>query len=208
MTPDKDVAHDVSANLAFVRALVSEGGRAQMSGGLLFFVGGVIFGLQCFGQWAAMVGLVAFGYVGNYVVALVPMAIMVAVIAWVWWQGRKSEPKGVATRAVNAAFIGAGLANIFMVFFFGYNARSHHDVHIWLYYPAVVSALQGAAWCVAYQIRRQLWLAGVSAGWFLTTFALTFQIDSPTYVLILALALFFLMGGSGLIMMRMAKSQG
>ncbi|MEI9904484.1 MAG: hypothetical protein WDN06_11280 [Asticcacaulis sp.] len=31
---------DVSANLAFVKALVSEGGRAQMSGGAIFLAGG------------------------------------------------------------------------------------------------------------------------------------------------------------------------
>ncbi len=79
---------------------------------------------------------------------------------------------------------------------------------IWLFYPCMVCALQGAVWYVAYMIRRKLWLACASGGWFLTTLALGFTIrDTGTYVLILGLALLFLMGGSGWYMMHQAKQE-
>lgn len=207
MTTDNDGEHDVSANLAFVRALVSEGGRAQMSGGVLFLVAGVAYGLQCIAQWAGLVGLVPLGLVGNLIVGILPTVIFMVAVGWVWWLDRNSGPKGVATRALNAAFGSAGLANLFMVFLFGYNAWRHNSIAIWMYYPAVVCAFQGAVWYVAYMIRQKLWLAGVSAGWFLTTVALALLIDTSYYVLVLGLAMFFLMGGSGYTMTRLARDR-
>ena len=200
-----DGPQDVSANLAFVRALVSEGGRAQMSGGTLFFIAGIAYGLQCMVQWLGLSGLVPLGKIGNLAAAILPTVIFLGAMSYVMWRDRKAGPKGVATRALNAAFGSAGLANLFMVFVFGFNAIRQHSIAVWLFYPAVVCAFQGAVWYVAYMIRKKLWLAGVSAGWFVTTVALGLLIDSPYYVLVLGVALMVLMGGSGYTMMSLAK---
>lgn len=206
MTTEPDEGEqDVSANLAFVRALVSEGGRAQMSGGALFLIGGVAYGAQCLVQWAGLTGLVPLGPLGNLAAAILPTVVFLVAMIYVLWRDRKQGQKGVATRALNAAFGSAGLANLFMMFVFGYNAIRQHSIGVWLFYPIVVCAFQGAVWYIAYMIRKQVWLAGVSAGWFLTTVALGLLIDSPYYVLVLGIALMVLMGGSGYIMMRLAR---
>ena len=198
---------DWQANLAFVKALVSEGPKAQMSGGAVFLAAGLCYGVQCLIQAGELLHLYAMGKLGNLLVAILPTVIFLAILCTVLWRERQEGQKGVATRALNAAFGSAGLANMFMVFDFGYNALRAHDIHIWLFYPAVVCAFQGAVWYVAYMIRRKLWLAGVSAGWFATTVALGLLIDSPYYVVVAGVALLVLMGGAGYTMMRLARRQ-
>lgn len=198
---------DVHANLAFMRSLVTEGPKAQMSGGAAFFTAGVCYGLQCLVQAGGVLGWYPLGPLGNLLAAILPTVIFMIVLGVILWRERKEGQKGVATRALNAAFGSAGLANLFMVFVFGYNAIAEKNITIWFYYPAVVCAFQGAVWYIAYMIRRKLWLAFVSAGWFLTTVALGLLIHSPYYVLVIGFALLFLMGGSGYTMMYLAKKQ-
>ena len=204
MTSHKD--EDVSANLAFVKALVSEGGRAQTSGGAAFLTGGLCYGIQCLLNWADIQGWWPGSAPLSLFIGIAPTVIFSVVLTIILWRNRKNGHQGVATRALNAAFGSAGLANLFIMTVFGYNAYVEKSLMIWLFYPCMVCALQGAVWYVAYMIRRKLWLACASGGWFLTTLALGFTIrDTGTYVLILGLALLFLMGGSGWYMMHQAK---
>ncbi len=197
---------ELAGNLAFVKALVSEGGRAQVTGGATFLAAGLCYGVQCLLQWTEVRGWLPYGLLG-LVIGVAPTVIFCLVLGIVLWRGRKDSQQGVATRALNATFGSAGLANLFMVFVFGYNAITQKSLAIWLYYPCVVCAFQGAIWYVAYMIRRKVWLACVSAGWFVTTVALGLTLrDTNTYVLVLGLALLVLMGGSGWYMMKQAKA--
>ncbi len=200
---------DLAGNLAFVKALVSEGGRAQITGGAAFFAAGLCYGAQCLLQYAQIRGWVPSRPPFDLIAGVGPTVVFCVILGIVLWRGRKDSQQGVATRALNATFGSAGLANLFMVFVFGYNAITQKSLAIWLYYPCVVCAFQGAIWYVAYMIRRKSWLACVSAGWFVTTVALGLTLrDVNTYVLILGLALTFLMGGSGWYMMQQARKVG
>ncbi len=197
---------DVSANLAFVKALVSEGGRAQMSGGAAFLTGGLCYGIQCLLNWADIQRWWPGSTAVSLFIGITPTVVFCVVLAIIFWRNRKQGQQGVATRALNAAFGSAGLANLFIMVVFGYNAMADKSLTTWLYYPCMVCALQGAVWYIAYMIRRKLWLAVVSAGWFATTLALGLTLhDTATYVLILGLALLLLMGGSGAFMMWQGK---
>lgn len=198
---------DLAGNLAFVKALVSDGGRAQAAGGAAFLAAGLCYGVQCLLQWVQVRGWLPGAPLLSLILGVAPTVIFVIVLSVILWRGRGIQPQGVATRALNASYGSAGLANLFMVFVFGYNALTQKSLAIWLYYPCVVCAFQGAIWYVAYMIRRRLWLAVVSGGWFAVTVALGLTLrDIPTYVLILGLALTFLMGGSGWYMMKQAKA--
>ena len=198
---------DLAGNLAFVKALVSEGGRAQATGGTAFFAAGLSYGAQCLLQYAQIRGWLPGTPAVSLFLGVAPTVVFLAFLAVILWRGRKDSQQGVATRALNATFGSAGLANLFMVFVFGYNAVTQKSLTIWLFYPCVVCAFQGAIWYVAYMIRRKAWLAFVSAGWFVTTVALGLTLrDVPTYVLIIGFALLFLMGGSGWYMMKQAKN--
>ena len=207
MGPDRDEKGGtrMGADLAFVKGLVGEGARGRMSGGAVFLAAGLCYGLQCLLLWPETMGWFHWGAFGM-VLGIAPSVIFAAVLGYVLWTNRKDGQTGVATRAINAAFGSAGLANMFIVAVFAYLAfYVEKNMLIWLLYPAVVCAFQGAVWYIAYMIRRQLWLALVSGGWFITTLALGLLIRTPHYVLVLGLALTFLMGGSGYAMMRLAK---
>lgn len=197
---------DVHKDLAFLKALVSEGPKAQGAAGIVFLTAGLAYGLDCLAYWAQG----AFGWPQNGLIAwtliLFPIVVSVPVIIHVSWKSRKSGEQGVATRALNAAYGSAGLANLAIAIVFGYVASTQKNMLIWLLYPVVICAFLGAVWYVAYMIRRKLWLVGVSAGWFVTTVALGLLIrQTQTYLLVLGIALILLMGGSGWMMMALDR---
>ncbi|CAM3275170.1 hypothetical protein [Asticcacaulis taihuensis] len=199
---------DVHKDLAFLKALVSEGPKAQGAAGIVFLTAGLAYGLDCLAYWAQG----AFGWpqsaLINWTLILFPIVVSVPVIIYVSWQSRKNGEQGVATRALNAAYGSAGLANLAIAIVFGYVASTQKNMLIWLLYPVVICAFLGAVWYVAYMIRRKLWLVGVSAGWFVTTVTLGLLIrQTQTYLLILGIALILLMGGSGWMMMALDRRQ-
>jgi hypothetical protein len=203
---ENETLHD---NLAFVRALVSEGGQVQASAGAAFLAGGLLYGAQCLLNWMQILGWLPGGAGPSLFVGIAPTVIFLIVICILFWRDRKNRQEGVATRALSAAFGSAGLANIFMVAVFGYNAVVEKSLTVWLFYPVVVCAFQGAVWYIAYMIRRKLWLAGVSAGWFASTLALGLLVHQVQwYILVLGAALLFIMGGSGYGLMRSARKRG
>ena len=203
MSNDNEGVHK---DLAFLRALVSEGPKTQGAAGIIFLTAGLAYGADCLAYWAQE----AFGLPQTPLIAwaliLFPIVVSVPVIIYVAWQGRKAGPQGVATRALNAAYISAGLANLAIATVFGYVAGTQKSLLIWLLYPAVICAFMGAVWYVAYMIRRKLWLAGISAGWFTTTVALGLLIhQTQIYLLVLGIALIVLMGGAGYTMMTLDR---
>ncbi|MGN6364528.1 hypothetical protein [Asticcacaulis taihuensis] len=199
---------DVHKDLAFLKALVSEGPKAQGAAGIVFLTAGLAYGIDCLAYWAQG----AFGWpqsaLINWTLILFPIVVSVPVIVYVSWKSRRNGEQGVATRALNAAYGSAGLANLAIAIVFGYVASTQKNMQIWLLYPVVICAFLGAVWYVAYMIRRKLWLVGVSAGWFVTTVALGLLIrQTQTYLLILGIALILLMGGSGWMMMALDRRQ-
>ena len=199
---------DVHKDLAFLKALVSEGPKAQGAAGIVFLTAGLTYGLDCLAYWAQG----AFGWpqtgLINWTLILFPIAVTIPVIIYVTWKSRKNGEQGVATRALNAAYGSAGLANLAIAIVFGYVASTQKNMLIWLLYPVVICAFLGAVWYVAYMIRRKLWLVGVSAGWFVTTVALGLLIRQPQpYLLVLGIALIVLMGGAGWTMMALDRRQ-
>ncbi len=199
---------DVHKDLAFLRALVSEGPKAQGAAGIVFLTAGLAYGVDCLAYWAQG----AFGWPQTALMAwtliLFPIVVSVPVIIYVTWQSRKNGQQGVATRALNAAYGSAGLANLAIAIVFGYVASTQKSMLIWLLYPVVICAFLGAVWYVAYMIRRKLWLAGISAGWFITTVTLGLLIRQPQpYLLVLGIALIVLMGGAGWAMISIDHRQ-
>lgn len=196
-------AENAQKDLAFLKALVNEGPKAQATAGHVFMVAGICYGLQCVLYWLQITFNLAWPPLAFLLVGFGPVAIFTAFILWMLWRGRKDSQHGVATRAMNAAFGGAGLANLAMCVVFGYVSSSEKNFLIWLLYPPVTAALQGACWYVAYMIRKKLWLGAVSAGWFATAMALGFLIrDTANYLLLLGIALFVLMVAPGYAMTR------
>jgi hypothetical protein len=204
-------AQQAHADLAFMKALVEEGGRSQMTGGAIFLAAGLLYGLQCLVHWTQIVGITHFsdGFMLVFVIGIT-VAFVIA-LSVVIWRDRKTRQRGVGTRALNAAFGGAGLANLALCSVFGLVAWRERSETIWLLYPVTISVVQGFAWFVAYMIRRRLWLALVSVGWYATAVGLGLLIsraDLAAYILLLSVALLVLMALPGGVMMRLAKTSG
>lgn len=200
-------SEDAQKHLAFLKALVNEGPKAQKNAGELFLVAGVAYGVQCAlnglqilfqWPWPPLVWLI---------VGFAPTVIFLGWMFWMMWRERKDSQQGVATRALNAAYGSAGLTNLSMCVVLGWVSYTEQNFLIWLLYPAVVSALQGTCWYVAWTIRRKLWLGAVSAGWFATSVTLGFLITHVGYyLLVFTIALFALMAAPGYAMMRQEKA--
>jgi hypothetical protein len=201
-TDETDGLRSPQDDLAFMRNLVEQGGQARLAGGSIFFVGGVLYGAQCLYHWAQMHGI-GFPEPWNLTFVAGVTVVFTGFMLWSGFRGRLKSPGGLLGRALGAVFSGVGLANLAMVFVFGVNAGREQSGLIWMLYPPVIFALQGAAWIAAFQIQKHGWQALVGFGWLVSACALGWFVrDAETYVLIAAASLFGLMALPGWVMMR------
>jgi hypothetical protein len=198
--------HSARDDLAFLRALAEGGGESQRGTGIALVLGGLLYGLQCF-----VAGAQAYGWVqlSDVVMTVFSIGITVAFlisISWVSWRGRNAPRGGVVARALSAAFASAGTATLSMLCVFASVAIRDKSLTIWLLYPCAVFALQGAAWMVAWMLRRRGWLGVVALGWFASAIVLAQTIDTPLYPMIAGVALVLFMAVPGAVMTRPAQN--
>lgn len=205
MNAEAETARD---DLAYMRALVSGSGHIPATAGELFMWAGVLYGLQCLGHWLNIIGYLPLEGVGYLVLGFGPTVVFVAIMCFVIWRERKATQSGVAARALNAVFQGAGLANLVMALVFAYGSNVTGSLTIWLYHPVVVCMFQGMAWYVTWVIRRRAWLGFVALGWFATTVACGLLIQNVAlFLLVLGVALIACMAIPGYAIMRTAKAR-
>lgn len=137
---DPQVAREA---LAFVKALVDRGEQVQISGGLLLLSGGVLYGLQCLIHGLDMSGHIRLGALGHLINGVLPTLLFLIMVGVVLWRDRHKTHANAGSRAINAAFGGVGLANLFMNFVFGYAAVTQKMWLIWMLYPISLCALMG-----------------------------------------------------------------
>ncbi len=199
------------ADLAFMRALV-DGGRppTTMAGPSIYLAAGLLYGLQCLYHLAELVTPVRWPGALSLSVAI---GVNLAFFAWltivlVRERGWRTGGSGTS-RAINAMFGATGLANLCFVVVYGLNAAWLHQFGFWLLYAATVFILQGAAWWVAWLMRRKPWMLFTALGWFAsgTALGLILQRNIAAYLAICAAALFLCMAVPGWIMLRQSRSQ-
>lgn len=203
-----DETHQAHADLAFLKGLTETGGRPQAMFGLLYALSGVLYGAHAFIGWLQAVGVVTMGDAGNLWLTVGVNVAFFLILGWGLWAGRKEASYGVVTRAINAAFAAAGLANLSMVIVFACAAFQLKDLNVWLLYVPVVFALQGAAWFIAALLRRRGWQFVVALGWYIAAALLGVLWRTDAWILTTALSLFLLMGVPGVVMMRLSRKAG
>jgi hypothetical protein len=200
----------VQDDLAFMRALVEARDNAQRPFGEVYLAAGLIYGVQMVLHAAQGLGVLPASKAVALVVGLGPTVVFLAILTWILRdearrQGR-GQPVAMVSRATQAVFGAVGLANVALAATIGAAALRHHSLVIWLIYPCVVFALQGAAWLVTFAMRRQAWLGVVGIGWFVAAFAMGLTIDSLAYyVLIAGIAFLLLMVVPGAVMIALAR---
>src|SRR6218665_2198463 len=157
-TPDPATAE---ADLAFMRALVDGGKQpAMMAGPSIYLLAGLLYGTQCLYHLIEIVTPIRWPGPLSLAVAIGVNTIFFTWLTIVLVRERKQRIGGSGVnRALNAMFAATGLANLGFVAIFGLNAAWHRDFSFWLLYAAAVFILQGAAWWVAWLLRRKPWMA-------------------------------------------------
>lgn len=197
----------VQDDLAFMRALAGGGGTSFLRNfGEVYFAAGLCYGVQMLGHGAQL----AFGWFteGSAATALGlgPTVVFLVLMTWLNRRHGGHSPSTVA-KAVGGVFGAVGVANLVMVAVVGLQAWRMQSLQVWLIYPCLVMALQGAAWMVAWMLRRRGWMGLVAVGWFVTAIAMAALIPNMAgYLIALSAGLILCMLLPGYAMMRTFKA--
>jgi hypothetical protein len=197
-------ANGLRHDIAFLRAL-AEGGendhRAQRGTGEAFVAAGVLYAAQCFAMSGEALGFGELPHTAMLLVSIVPTVLFLIAITVIAVRNRQQSP-GVVSRALSAAFGAAGAATLAMLTVFLIAVWRHPSLETWMIYPCTVFALQGAAWLVAWNLRRRTWLCVVAFGWLASAVLLALSIGSPWYPVVAGVVLVLLMAVPGAYMLR------
>lgn len=199
------------ADLAFMRSIVEGGGRPQLSLAVAYLAGGLLYGLQCLFHLGQATGLIRWPDLANLAVVAGVSGAFLAVLFWAIRRDRRDGTAGqrgpVASRAMSAGLNGAGMANAAIILVFGVGAVRDQDFGVWLYYPAMIFALQSAAWYVAWSLKRKRWMLATAVGGWLTAVVLGLLVREPLWYLgVCTVALLTLFALPGWIMYRDARA--
>jgi hypothetical protein len=136
-----------------------------------------------------------------------PTVVFVALVIWILRRHRGRTGASTVSRAVGAAFSAIGVANLVLIVVIGSLALREKSLTIWLLYPTTVIVLQGAAWLMAYMLRRRPWLLLLAMGWFATGIAMGLSIETRgAFIVVLGFAFLAFMLVPGLVLMRQART--
>jgi len=205
-------APSVEADLAFMRSIVEGGGRPSLTLAICYLAGGLLYGLQCLFHVGQAFGVLRWPDLANLAFVAAISAAFLVVLVWAIRRDRRDDAAGrrgpLASRAMNAGLSGAGMANAAILIVFGVGAVRDQDFGVWLYYPAMIFALQSAAWFMAWNLKKKGWMLATSLGGWATAVALGLLVREPQWYLgVCTLALFGLFALPGWIMYRDATAE-
>ena len=208
--PAKPRLYSPEDDLAFMRSIVEGGGRPPMTLAICYLAGGLLYGLQCLFHVGQATGLIRWPDLANLAfVAGITIAFL-SVLTWAILKDRKDGGANrgpMASRTLNAAFNATGMANLAVIIIFGIGAWRDQDFAVWLYYAAIVFALQAAAWYMAWTLKRKTWMLAVALGGWTTAVALGVLVREPMlYLGVCTVALFLLLALPGWVMFRDARA--
>ena len=208
--PAKPTPQSAEADLAFMRSIVDGGGRTPMTLAICYLAGGLLYGLQCLFHVAQITGLIHWPDLANLAVVLGITVAFLCVLTWAILTDRKCGPVNrgpTGVRMMNAAFSATGMANTAVIIVFAVGAMRDKDFAIWLYYAAIVFALQAAAWYVAWMLKKKGWMLATALGGWVAAVALGVLVRQPMWYLgVCTIALFLLFALPGWIMFRDARA--
>jgi hypothetical protein len=208
--PAKPKLYSPEDDLAFMRSIVEGAGRPPLTLAVSYLAGGLLYGLQCLFHVGQVVGLVRWPDLANLAFVVGITVSFLAVLTWAILKDRKAGVANrgpMAARTLSAAFSATGMANAAVIIVFGVGAVRDNDFAIWLYYAAIVFALQAAAWYMAWTLKRKGWMLATALGGWTTAVALGVLVREPFWYLgVCTVALFLLFALPGWVMFRDARA--
>lgn len=207
--PAKPRLHSPEDDLAFLRGIVDADAGPPMTLAVCYLAGGLLYGLQCLFHLGQATGLIRWPDLANLAFVVAITVAFLSILTWAILKDRRTGAAGrgpMAGRAMNAAFGSAGMANAAVLIIFGVGAVRDQDFAVWLYYAAIIFALQAAAWHMAWTLRRKGWMLATALGGWATAVALGVLVREPLlYLVVCTAALFLLFALPGWIMFRAAR---
>lgn len=200
-----DSSRSAEADLAFLRSVVTGAGpQGHFTMGVAYLAGGLLYGTQCLFHMGQALGWVRWPGLASLAFVVAISAAMILVLVWAARHDRKQpRPGPMVTRTLNAAFSATGMVNLAVILVFGLGAMRDKDFAVWLYYPAMVFAVQAAAWWVAWSLRKSPWMLATSIGGWATAVAMGLLVREPVaYLGVATVALFALFAAPGWVMLR------
>lgn len=193
-------------DLAFLRSIVEPDAGPSMTLAVCYLAGGLLYGLQCLFHLGQFTGLIRWPDLANLAFVVAVTVAFLSILTWAILRDRRTgatQRGPMANRALNAAFGSAGMANAAVLIIFGVSAVRDQDFAVWLYYAAIIFALQAAAWHMAWTLRRKGWMLAVALGGWATAVALGVLVRDPLlYLAVCTTALFLFFALPGWIMLR------
>ena len=196
-------------DLAFMRAIVEESGPHDRSFGINYAAAGLLYGVQCLLNGWLLLGEIDAPTMAWLAIGILPTVLFIMINVYSVWKTREN-PMGVGTarRAMSAAFAGGGIAILILASIFGMIAYERSDWTIWMLFPIVVCAFQGAIWFTATIIKRKLWYGITAFGWFASSFVLSMYTgDVAAFVMAMGVVLLLLMALPGILILRATSTQ-
>ncbi|WP_332658611.1 hypothetical protein [Brevundimonas sp.] len=208
--PAKPRPHSPEADLAFMRSIVEGSARPPVTLAVSYLAGGLLYGLQCLFHIGQAAGLIRWPPAATLsFLALISIAFL-SILTWAILKDRKDgtpQSGPLAARTLSAAFSATGMANVAVIIIFAVGAARDNDFAVWLYYAAIVFALQAAAWYMAWMLKRKGWMLATALGGWVTAVALGVLVREPLWYLgVCTVALFALFALPGWIMFRDARA--
>ncbi len=200
-------------DLAFMRSIVDGGGSGSvpMTLAICYLAGGLLYGTQCLYHLGQALEIISPPDIVNLLVVVGITVAFLSILTWAILKDRKagSANRGpLATRVTSAAFSATGMVNLAMVIVFGVGAARYGEFHIWLYYGAMVFALQAAAWYVAWALKKKGWMLATSLGGWCAAVALGLLVREPlAYLWVCTVSLFLLFALPGWALYRDARAR-
>jgi hypothetical protein len=191
----------VKDDIAFLRSLADDGVGMKRDAAMLVAVG-LIFGSLDFVYWLIFAGIVDVSATVKNWLWVGAVAVFIATLIVVL---RKPRPASAAGRAAGAALTGVGLALAAseLALFAGGRALHLPLLALWTF-PIVLFTLYGAAWSVAFVVKRRVWFAIIAGGCYIAAFVCGLTMSSPSEWLALSTGLFALVAAPGAVMLREA----
>ena len=207
--PVKPRPQSAQDDLAFMRSIVEGGGRTSMTLAICYLAGGLLYGLQCLFHLGQATGVIRWPDLANLAFVVLISASFLSILTWAILKDRRdgnTQRGPMAARTMSAAFSATGMANLAVIIIFGVGAMRDQDFAVWLYYAAIVFALQAAAWYMAWMLKRKGWMLATALGGWAAAVALGVLVREPLWYLgVCTVALFALFALPGWIMFRDAR---
>jgi hypothetical protein len=207
--PAKPRVNSPEDDLAFMRSIVEGGGRPTMTLAICYLAGGLLYGTQCLFHVGQVTGLIRWPDLADLAFVVAISGAFLSILTWAILKDRKEgAARGpLANRSLNAAFSATGMANAAVIIIFGVGAVRDQDFAIWLYYAAIVFALQAAAWYMAWTLKKKPWMLATALGGWAVAVALGVLVRQPMWYLgVCTVALFALFALPGWILYRDARA--